>query len=566
MDSLRSRILIVVFVLALGFYWMAPTLFPDKAGQWWMGSNKIVYGLDIQGGLHIVLAVDVEGVVKEASTRLTDTLKDNLAEKKINASNISVVDPKIGELKIMTDNVEGVKKYLDEYYPTELQIVDTGKDFVTLRYLETYLNNYKERVVSQAIETVRNRIDEFGVSEPSITAQGKNRILVQLPGIKDSQRAKELINKTARLDFMMLNESIDSEQLKTWISEAEKKGDYNLGKLRYSDYVERLNADLKGKLPEKTVVYFMKDESAQTLEAGKIPVALQTSTDKTLGGDTLKDAYVGRGEYGDVVVHITFDAVGTGKFAKLTGDNVGKYMAIVLDKVVKSHPVIQSKIGEGRGVITMGGRGRDAQKVFDEAQLISTALRAGALPASLQQLEERTVGPTLGQDSIEKGKQAAIWGTILVLIFMILYYRVMGVIADVALTLNLLLTIAVLASLGATLTLPGIAGFALTAGMAVDANVLILERIRDELRRGSGIQTAIREGYNRAFSAIFDGHITTLATCIVLIYYGTGPVRGFGVSMTIGLIISMFTSVFVTRVVVDVLVGRLKFNNPKLLM
>lgn len=563
MESLKGRFFIIIAVVLTGFYWMSATLYPDKMDKWWVGSNKLVYGLDIQGGLHIVMAVDVDGVVKEASTRMTDTLKDNLNEKKIATGEITVTNPKTGEMKIMTTDVAGVKKYIDEFYPTELQVIDAAGDHVTIRYLENYLNNYKERVVGQAIETVRNRIDEFGVAEPSITAQGKNRILVQLPGIKDSQRAKELINKTAKLDFMLLNQDVDPEQLKTWVAEAEKKGDYSLGKLRYTDYIERINADLKGKLPEKTLVYFMKDESAQTLEAGKHPIAVRT--EGALGGDTLKDAYVGRGEYGEIVVHITFDSMGAGKFAKLTEDNKGKYMAIVLDKVVKSYPMIREKIPNGRGVITMGSS-RDAQKGYDEAQLISTALRAGALPASLQQLEERTVGPTLGADSIEKGKSAAIWGTVLVLIFMVLYYRVMGVIADIALTLNLFLTLAVLASLGATLTLPGIAGFALTAGMAVDANVLILERIRDELRRGSGIQAAIREGYNRAFSAIFDGHVTTLATCIVLIYYGTGPVRGFGVSMTVGLIISMFTAVFVTRAFVELLVGRMKFNNLKLLM
>ncbi len=563
MESLKARFALIILVVVTGIYWLSPTFFPDKIGKWGVGANKLIYGLDIQGGLHIVMGVDVDGVVKEAANRLTDTLKENMKEKNITTTSLTVTDPKQGEIKIVANDAAAVKKYIDDFYATELQIIDSGKDFVTIRYLENYLNNYKDRVVSQAIETVRNRIDEFGVSEPSITAQGKNRILVQLPGIKDSQRAKELINKQAKLDFLMLNQEVDPEQLRNWIAEAEKKGDYNLGKLRYSEYIERLNADLKGKLPEKTVVYFMKDENAQTLEAGKQPIALRT--DVGLGGETLKDAYVGRGEFGELVVHITFDAVGAGRFAKLTEENKGKLMAIVLDKVVKSHPQIREKIPNGRGIITMGSS-RDEQKGFEEAQLISTALRAGALPASLQQLEERTVGPTLGADSIEKGKQAAFWGTILVLVFMVLYYRVMGVIADIALVLNLLLTLAVLASLGATLTLPGIAGFALTAGMAVDANVLILERIRDELRKGSGIQAAIREGYNRAFSAIFDGNITTIATCVVLIYYGTGPVRGFGVSMTIGLLISMFTAIFVTRAILDLLVGRLKFNNVKLLM
>ncbi len=566
MENLKVRFSVIMFVLLLGAYWMAPTMFPEKVGAWWMGSNKLVYGLDIQGGLHLVMRVDVDGVVKEASTRMIDTLTTAMKEKNVEVKAGEVVNAKIGEIKLNLSSqgdVDALKKYIDDMYATELQIVDKGPDHVNIRYLENYLNNYKERVVGQAIETVRNRIDEFGVAEPVITAQGKNRILVQLPGVRDSQKAKELINKTARLEFMLLNEEVDPQALKTWVDDAEKKGDYSLGKLQYSEYIDRLNNDLKDKLPAKTMVLFMKSENATTMEKGKVPVAVRTDTN--MGGDSLKDAYVGRGEYGEVVVHITFDSVGAGKFATLTEQSRGKYMAIVLDKVVKSHPRINEKIPNGRGVITMGSS-RDPQKSFDEAQLISTALRAGALPASLQQLEERTVGPTLGKDSIDKGKNAAIIGTILVLIIMIFWYKTFGIVADIALVINLLLTIAVLASLGATLTLPGIAGFALTAGMAVDANILIFERIKDELRKGAGLQTAIREGYHRAFSAIFDGHVTILATSTVLMYFGTGPVRGFGVSMIIGLAISLFTSIYVTRSIIDFLVNRMKLSHNKALI
>lgn len=566
MESLRARFLVIFFVLTLGFYWFTGTLFPDKTDKWWVGKTKLTYGLDIQGGLHLVMGVDVDGFVKEITTRLASDLEVAFKEKNISVKSVQVVNSKIGEIKIVvssSQDLANVKKYIDDNRSTELQVVESGSESASVRFYETYLNNEKERIVKQAIEVIRNRIDEFGVSEPSITAQGKSRILVQLPGIKDAQRAKDLINRAARLNFMMLNQEVEPDKLKVMIEEAEKKGNYSLGQLKYMEYVERINSDLKTQLPEKTQILFMKADNAQTLEKGKIPVAVRT--DLGMSGDSLKDAYVGRGEYGEIVVHITFNSEGAGRFAKLTEDNRGKYMAIVLDNVVKSHPVIKEKIPGGRGVITMGSD-RGQEKVFDEAQLISTALRAGALPASLQQLEERTVGPTLGKDSIDKGKKAAMFGTLLVLIFMILYYKTFGVVANIALILNLALTLAVLASMGAVLTLPGIAGFALTAGMAVDANVLIFERIKDELRRGSGIQTAIREGYNRAFSAIFDGNVTTIATCIVLIYYGTGPVRGFGVSMTVGLTISMFTAVFVTRAVLDLLVGRLKFDNVKVLI
>ena len=327
--------------------------------------------------------------------------------------------------------------------------------------------------------------------------------------------------------------------------------------MTYTKYVERLNADLKGKIPEGAVVLFEKDENAETMEVGKRPMVL-TSTN--VSGEDLKDAFVDFNEYGSPQVKIRFNPMGGKKFADLTGNNVGRQIAVVLDKRIKSAPNVQNKIPNGEGVITLGG-GRNSEQMMEEAKMISTALRAGALPATLEQLEERTVGPTLGADSINKSKQAGLLGAFLVLIFMVLYYRSLGVIADLALLLNIGMIIAALTSLGATLTLPGIAGIVLTMGMAVDANVIIYERIKEELRKGSGLALAVKEGFDRAFWAIFDSNITTMATCVVLIYFGTGPVRGFGVTLLIGLVTSMFTAIFVTHALIDMLM--VKFGITK---
>jgi preprotein translocase subunit SecD len=314
-----------------------------------------------------------------------------------------------------------------------------------------------------------------------------------------------------------------------------------------------LNQDLKSKLPEKTMVLFEKSENAQTMEAGKIPFLL--STDTGLGGEALSDAFVSFNQYQAPEVALRFSPAGATRFKDLTGSHIGKRMAIVLDKVVKTAPVIQTQIGDGQAVITLG-RGPNPEKSMDEAKMISTALRAGALPATLSQLEERRVGPTLGADSIHKAQMASWIGAILIITFMLLRYRSMGVVSDVVLGINVLSVLALLTSFGATLTLPGIAGIALTVGFAVDANVLINERMREELHKGASFAMAVREGYSRAMSAILDANITTAATAFVLLYFGTGPVKGFAVTLLIGIVTTLFANVFVSKVIVDTLVHR----------
>lgn len=560
MEGLRWRSILAAIGVAVSILWAVPTFFDLDETSWFPVKQKINYGLDIQGGLHLVMGVDVDGVVKESVTRLIASLKSDMTSKNIAFADVKSEQPAQGEVTITVANggdKKAIENYLAENHATVLQVMSSTGDAITARYFDAYLIDYKNRVIQQSIETIRNRIDEFGVAEPSISQQGANRILVQLPGMADAERAKALINTTAKLDFMIVANEMAPEEVQVLVDGAEKAGNYNISTMKYSEYVTRLNEDLKSKLPEKTMVYFSKAENAASLEAGAIPYLLRTDTD--LGGGALDDAFIGYDERGNPNVSLRFNSAGAARFADLTGANVNRQMAIVLDKVVKSAPNITERIGGGQASITMGG-GRDRNQTMDEAKMIATALRAGALPASLEQLEERRVGPTLGADAIQKALFGTYIGGILIVLFMLAYYKFMGLIASITLGLNVVSLFALMASFGATLTLPGIAGIALTIGTAVDANVLINERIRDELRKGASIKSAIKEGYHMAMSAILDSNITTAATAIVLLYFGTGPVRGFAVTLLMGIVTSMFANVFVSKVVVDTLVHKFNFK------
>lgn len=562
MEGLRWRSILAILGVVASIVWVVPNVVHFGENSWWPSKQKLNYGLDIQGGLHLVMGVDVDGVVKESTNRLLASMQTDMKKDNVPFAAVKSEKPEQGEIQITLSSPAekaSVEKFLADKYSTVLQVMESTDTVVSARYFDAYLNEYKARVVQQAIETIRNRIDEFGVAEPSISSQGSNRILIQLPGMADAEKAKQLINTTAKLDFMVVSHEKTPQELQALVAEAEKAGSYNLTTMKYSEYVARLNADLKSKLPEKTAIYFEKSANAATLEAGAIPYLLRMDTD--LGGGALDDAFVGYDQYGGPQVSLHFSSAGATKFSDLTGNNVGKQMAIVLDKVVKSAPSIRDRISGGQAVITLGG-GRDRNQMMDEAKMISTALRAGALPASLEQLEERRVGPTLGADAIDKAKMGSFVGAAIIVIFMLVYYKTMGAVASLALGINILGIFALLTSFGATLTLPGIAGIALTVGFAVDANVLINERIKEELALGHSIQVAIKEGYHRAMSAIIDANITTAATAVVLLYFGTGPVRGFAVTLLIGIVTSMFANVFVSKVIVDTLVH--KFNFKKL--
>ncbi len=380
--------------------------------------------------------------------------------------------------------------------------------------------------VDRAVEVMRNRIDQFGVSEPLITKQGDKWIVIQLPGIKDPARAKELIGKTALLEFCLVNTDpaladITTKMRERSLTPQEAMADPEISKM----------------IPQDSFIAESKDENRYYI--------LKKAS---LTGAYLVNAKVelATGGFGYPHVSLEFNKEGGQLFADITGANIDKNLAIVLDGIVQSAPVIRSRIPDGRAII-------EGNFNADDAKLLATVLRAGALPAPVNIIEERTVGPSLGDDSIKKGFTAAVIGVLFVVVFMLIYYGFSGLIADVALLLNFFILAGIMCYFQFTLTLPGIAGIALTLAMAVDANVLILERIREELAIGKTARVAVDAGYQKAFSAIFDSNLTTLIAAVFLFQFGTGPVKGFAVTLTLGLIISMFTAIVVTKLIYDFL-------------
>ena len=431
--------------------------------------------------------------------------------------------------------------------------------------------------VAQAQEVIRNRVDQFGVAEPTIQRQGDNRIIIELPGVQDVQRAKDLVGQTALLEFQLLEPSEDRTRLIQRIDqvlapeEEEEEEDLLLSSTAESAPLSSMlnfageDLTVSGRDLQR-VKHLLNTPEAQELIPADVEFIFSSKPAGAEGnefyflylvgkkpemtGHMIQDAFVSIGqivEYmGQPIVNFSTTDEGVRLFSRITGAHIGERMAIVLDESVYSAPVIQSKISEGRGIITGSG-------TQEEAKDLAIVLRAGALPAEVEIIEDRTVGPSLGRDSIEQGKTAAIYSMVLIAIFMILYYRATGLIADFALLLNMLFIMAVLAGFHATLTLPGIAGIILTIGMAVDANVLIFERIREELRSGKTIRAAIDSGYGHALSAIIDANVTTFLVGIVLYQFGTGPVRGFALTLCIGIISSLFTAFFVTRTIFDLI-------------
>ena len=434
--------------------------------------------------------------------------------------------------------------------------------------------------VAQAQEVIRNRVDQFGVAEPTIQRQGENRIIIELPGVQDVQRAKDLVGQTALLEFQLLEPAEDRTRLIQRIDQVlapkEESAEEEEEDLLLSSTTESapLSSMLSGAGEDLTVagrdlqrvknllntpeaqelipadVEFLFSSKPAGAEGNEFYFLYLVRKRPEMTGHMIQDAFVSIGqvvEYmGQPIVNFSTTDEGVRLFSRITGSHIGERMAIVLDESVYSAPVIQSKISEGRGIITGSG-------TQEEAKDLAIVLRAGALPAEVEIIEDRTVGPSLGRDSIEQGKTAAIYSMVLVVIFMVLYYRAAGLIADCALLLNMLFIMAVLAGFHATLTLPGIAGIILTIGMAVDANVLIFERIREELRSGKTVRAAIDSGYGHALSAIIDANVTTFLVGIVLYQFGTGPIRGFALTLCIGIISSLFTAFFVTRTIFELI-------------
>ena len=506
----KLRVLAIVLIVAVSAWYSYPP------------SKKIRLGLDLKGGMHLVLGVDMKKAVDAAVEKEITLLQGDLEEAKVDLDYIKRKGPTTFEVKvIIPEDVEKVKKVLKRY--SELNVEDEGKDYVVVGLKAREIRRIKENAINQTLEVIRNRIDQFGVAEPTITRVGSDRVLVQLPGVKDPKRAIGIIGKTARLEFKLLDEEHS-------VQEALKKG-----------------------VPPGDEILYGKRVDKATGRVTRIPYLVKKRV--LLTGDHITDARVKIDPmYNEPYVALTFDRVGAKIFARITKENVKKRLAIILDNVVYSAPVIQEPIPNGRAQIT-------GHFTSQEAHDLAIVLRAGALPAPVKILENRTVGPSLGRDSIRKGIKAAIVGLVLVLVFMAGYYRLSGILADAALLLNMVLIMGALAAFGATLTLPGIAGIILTIGMSVDANVLIFERIREELRVGRTVRAAVDAGFARAFITILDANVTTLIAALVLFQFGTGPIKGFAVTLSIGIVASMFTAIVFCKTIYDLVLDRFKVKS-----
>ena len=490
--------------------WILPTFldcWPHK---------KINLGLDLQGGMHLILEVQTEKAVEANVERIVQDLKKEVREKKfqhlgINRQKDNTIQAKFATTEHKSAFETILSKEYNELEVSVSQKADKSAVF-TLSLSEDETASIGKMAVEQALETIRNRVDEFGVSEPDIRIQGHNRILLQLPGIKDPQRAKDLIGKTAQLTFQLLDEESNPA---AYAGKTPPVGDEML-------YQERYDQATGG--------------------TSRVPFLVRKQV--LLDGSLLNNARVEFDQYQQPQVGIEFSRKGARIFERVTGDNIHKRLAIVLDKKVYSAPTIQDRIAGGKAVIT-------GNFTLNEAKDLAIALRAGSLPAPVHIIEERTVGPTLGADSIRMGLMSMVVGGLLVVLFMAVYYKGSGLIADLALIVNILLIGAGLAAFQATLTLPGIAGIILTIGMAVDANVIIFERIREELRSGKTALASVNAGFERATLTILDANVTTLIAAAVLYQFGTGAVKGFAVTLCLGIVASLFTALFLSKLLFE---------------
>lgn len=506
----KTKLIVVFVVLIAALISVTPSLTGSLPG-WWkkiLPSKVVQLGLDLEGGMELILEVQTDEAVNNSLQRVASDIKTIFRNKKIRLRRAETTGFNRLVVEVRRDKYlqEAMVVVQDEFGDTEVNEDSPTK--LVVSYPASEVSRLRESAVVQAIETIRSRIDEFGVTEPTILRQGENRILVQLPGVEDPQRAIELIKRTAVLQFMLVDEGASATAV-----------------------------------PPGYVVLYGKDYDPETRKTTRTPYVLEDRV--LLTGDTIKDARVRYdSQYGTPYVSLSFDSTGSRIFEQVTGDHVKERLAIVLDENVYSAPRIQERISGGQASIT-------GSFTPDEATDLAIVLRAGSLPAPLEILQKWSVSPSLGEDSIRKGLMSIIFGFSLVIVFMVVYFRFSGFVANIALVMNLIIIMAAMALLQATLTLPGIAGIVLTIGMAVDANVLIFERIKEELRSGKTVRAAIDGGYGKALLTIVDANVTTLIAALVLFQFGTGQVKGFAVTLSIGVLTSMFTAIFVSRAIFE---------------
>ncbi len=481
--------------------------------------EKINLGLDLRGGIHLVLQVETEDAVRSETDQDLERLLRELRDKGVPAAAGERLGDSSFEVRgVPADRDGAVREAVRSFLGEQFWDWRRDGDRLVFEMSATNLAQIRDQSVRQALETIRNRVDAFGVAEPSIQrAQQSDRIVVQLPGVDDPERVKRLIKNTAFLEFRLV--------------------DYPLGGAAARSREEILANYPGGALPEPIEILEETVRDAQERPTGTLYYAVEKRS--VITGRDLKNARPGLGQFNQPVVNFFLSPDGGQAFAQATGANVGKGLAIVLDGQVVSAPNIRTRIAD-QGLI-------EGSFTQQEVEDLATVLRSGALPAGISYLEERTVGPSLGHDAIQRGLRAGLIGLGLVVAMMLAIYRGSGVNAILALGLNVLLIFAALGYFGATLTLPGIAGIVLTVGMSVDANVLIFERIKEELRRGRPVKSSIEAGFSKALSSILDSNLTTLIAALFLFQFGTGPIRGFAVTLSVGLLASMFTAIFVSR-------------------
>ncbi|MBQ9453326.1 MAG: protein translocase subunit SecD [Desulfovibrio sp.] len=508
--GLRWRLLIAAMVFVLSLVYALPSV-PFLGGMLGpvLPSSRINLGLDLKGGIHLTLGVEVAKAVSNSLALVGQDLRRLAGDEKIVVLRPRVVGGTALEFVLPRAESEGaLRELLSKYFPQitvgEPQKGESGQLRFVAHFTDQEIKRLEDLALDQALRTIRNRIDQFGVAEPDIRKQAGNRIQVQLPGISDPRRAVQIIGQTAHLEFHLVRDDVDPA---------------------------------KAMLPPGVIALPMQERN------GKVH-RIAVEKDAMLTGEDVSDARPAFDNLNQAYVTLNFNSRGARIFERVTGENVGRGMAIVLDGTVYSAPVIRERIGGGRASIS-------GSFTTAEAQDLAIVLRAGSLPAPVSVLEERTVGPSLGQEAIDSGIRAALVGAVGVVLFIGIYYGLSGIIADVMLCFTLLIIMAGMGAFGATLTLPGIAGIVLTIGMAVDANVLIYERIREELRKGLSPLAAVRAGFDRASISITDSNLTTIIVTVILYQFGTGPVRGFAVTLGLGIVASMFTAIFVSRAIFE---------------
>jgi preprotein translocase subunit SecD len=522
----RISLIAVAMILSVVFFFPSTSLVSSLPE--WLKKYGLTLGLDLQGGVHLVYEVDIEKTVEVTAERIASSLTNTFREKKIEAK----AEKRGMDIVVSPDN-DQVKKLVQEQFPVlSLDRQSEGQAFYGITTSE--VNRIKNFAVDQALETIRNRVDQFGVAEPTIHRQAATEIVIELPGVKDTRRAIDLVGKTALLEFKLLDEeSPVAAQLPGTVSPGQE---------------ENVLKQFASLIPQEDEILFGRVRNREAQSEMKAVYLVKKQT--LLTGDFLTEARVNIDQrYNEPYVGISFDATGAKLFEQVTANNIKKRLAIILDNNVYSAPVIQDRIAGGNAQIT-------GSFTMEDAKDLAIVLRSGSLPAPLRMLQNVTVGPSLGKDSIDAGIMAGIIGAVLVIVFMIVYYKLSGLIADFALVLNIVFLVGALSAFRASLTMPGIAGIILAIGMAVDSNVLMFERMRDELRLGKTPRAAIDSGYNKAFWTIFDSHVTTLITAVVLYEFGTGPIKGFAVTLGVGVFINLFTALIGTKTVFDLITTR----------